>query len=66
MARNLISEELMKLSIEQIREVQSRYKVLHPEDRTLQLECAIAIGTKRTEQNMRDFVALIEDVKNAP
>ena len=63
---NDILAMLLELDIEQIEEVQRRHREKYPNERRFAANCQCAIGIKRGQQQTREFVALIEEVKNAP
>ena len=61
-----IIDMLAELEIEQIQEVQRRYKQKYPDDRQFSVKCQIAISMKKSQQKTKDFISLIEEVKCAP
>ena len=61
-----VIDMLLELDIEQIEEVQKKYKEKYPEDRKLNAKCQIAISMKKSQIMMKEFISLIEETKSAP
>lgn len=59
-----LSNVLLELELEQIIEVQRKYKERYPDDKQTFMKCQNAIEMKKTQQRRCDFIALIEEVKN--
>lgn len=55
---------LKELDIEQIQKVRAEFMKIRPNKQTYSLLCQTVINEKREELDRKEFIALIEEVKN--